>query len=53
MRNKGHVFGVRTFMDCKNTLLGMCPEIYGTLNRCLFRKKEGETVSEHLRCPNI
>ena len=29
MRNKGHVFGVRTFTDSKNTLLGTCPEIYG------------------------
>ena len=39
MRNKGHVFGVRTFTDSKNTLLGTCPEIKGTLNRCLFRNK--------------
>ena len=30
MRNKGHVFGVRTFTDSKNTLYGTCPEIYGT-----------------------
>ena len=27
MRNKGHVFCVRTFMDSKTTLLGTCPEI--------------------------
>ena len=47
MRNKGHVFGVRTFKDSKNTLLGTCPEISVTLNRCLFRKKESVTVSEH------
>ena len=39
MGNKGHVYGVRTFTDSKNTLLGTCPEIQGTLNRCLFRKK--------------
>ena len=50
MGNKGHVFGVLTFTDSKNTLLGTCPEIKGTLNRCLFRKKRG---TEHLRCPNI
>ena len=31
MRNKGPVFlCVQTFMDSKNTLLGTCPEIYGT-----------------------
>ena len=47
MRNKGHVFGVRTFTDSKNTLLGTCPETQGTLNRCLLEKKR---VSEHLRC---
>ena len=40
MRNKGHFFGVRTLTDSKNTLLGTCPEIQGTLNRCLLRKKE-------------
>ena len=27
MRNKGHDFGVRTFTDSKNTLLGTGPEI--------------------------
>ena len=27
MGNKGHVFGVRTFTDSKNTLLGTCPEM--------------------------
>ena len=44
MRNKGHVFGVRTFTDSKNTLLGTCSEIKGTLNRCVFRKKEGPNI---------
>ena len=38
MRNKGHVFGVQTFTDSKNTLSGTCPEIKGTLNWCIFRK---------------
>ena len=27
MRNKGHVFGIRTFTDSKNTMLGTCLEI--------------------------
>ena len=27
MRNKRHVFCVRTFTDSKNALLGMCPEL--------------------------
>ena len=51
MRNKGHVFGVQTFTDSKNTLLGTCPEIEDI---GVFSEKRGYdrvrtfTVSEYL-----